>query len=77
MAKENKTGPGTGRARRKTVSWDQGAGFSPILGGNCICPTCGYKVAHRVGRPCRDINCPNCGRVMNRDQATVSIDLNI
>ncbi|MGD9050939.1 MAG: hypothetical protein PVG17_03760 [Desulfobacterales bacterium] len=77
MPKENRTGPGTGSAQRGTGNREQGAGFSLISGGNCICLTCGYRVAHRLGRPCNDINCPNCGRVMNHEQATVSNDLNL
>jgi hypothetical protein len=82
MSKGNRTGarsqgPGTGRTRRGTVNREQGAGFGPRSGGNCICSTCGYIVAHRFGMPCKDINCPNCGRVMNRDQITVSNDENI
>jgi len=28
--------------------------------GYCICPKCGYKVAHQLGVPCSQISCPNC-----------------
>lgn len=76
MPKGNRTGarnqgPGTGRARKGTVHREQGAVLGPRSGVNCICSTCGYIVAHRLGMPCKDINCPNCGRVMNRAQVIV------
>jgi len=30
-------------------------------GGDCICPKCGYRELHQVGRRCMDIACPKCG----------------
>lgn len=36
-------------------------------GGNCICPNCGHKVAHQVGQPCYQVECPKCGAVMVRE----------
>ncbi len=77
MPKGHRTEPGTVRARRGTVNREQGAGLGPRSGENCQCLTCGYRVVHRLGRPCRDINCPNCGRVMSREQVTVSNDQNV
>ncbi len=35
-------------------------------GGNCVCPSCGAKVAHQIGVPCYTISCPNCGTKMVR-----------
>mgnify|MGYP006271193439 CR=1 FL=1 len=35
-------------------------------GGECICPKCETKVAHRAGVPCQDTACPNCGAKMLR-----------
>ena len=35
-------------------------------GGKCVCPKCGYKMAHQVGTPCYDLACPKCGTKMTR-----------
>lgn len=35
--------------------------------GNCICPNCGHKVPHKVGQPCYEVNCPECGAQMTRE----------
>ena len=35
--------------------------------GYCLCPQCGYKVGHVVGRPCYDEKCPKCGTLMTRE----------
>jgi len=29
-------------------------------GGWCVCPKCGYKIAHQAGVPCSTLKCPNC-----------------
>ncbi len=36
-------------------------------GGYCICATCGTRVPHRRGVPCREERCPKCGKVMLRE----------
>jgi hypothetical protein len=36
-------------------------------GGQCICPQCGHKVAHKVGQPCYEMKCPTCGTAMTRE----------
>ena len=36
-------------------------------GGNCVCPSCGERVPHVVGRPCYDMTCPKCGTRMVRE----------
>jgi DNA-directed RNA polymerase subunit RPC12/RpoP len=36
-------------------------------GGNCVCPNCGHKVSHQVGKPCYEVQCPKCGTNMTRE----------
>ena len=36
--------------------------------GNCVCPECKTKVAHKTGEPCYDISCPKCGTKMTREE---------
>ncbi len=63
-------GPGSGRGIGR------GGGGAGRMGGNqpgagpsgyCICPACGTKVAHQVGKACYNISCPNCGAKMTRE----------
>ena len=35
-------------------------------GGNCICPSCGYKTSHTVAMPCNQKTCPKCGTQMTK-----------
>jgi len=35
-------------------------------GGNCVCPECGYGIAHERGQPCYQKYCPKCGMVLIR-----------
>ena len=35
--------------------------------GYCVCPKCGYKIEHVVGRPCYDEKCAKCGTLMTRE----------
>lgn len=35
--------------------------------GFCICIQCNTKVLHIKGKPCRDIDCPKCGKKMLRE----------
>lgn len=49
-------GRGAGRGGRR------GAG----PGGECICPSCGYRMPHQAGVPCMQITCPKCGVRMVR-----------
>ncbi len=32
----------------------------------CICPSCGHKIAHIAGQPCSQQICPNCKVRMTR-----------
>jgi len=53
-----------GRGRNQNLFGDKpGSG----LGGNCICPSCGYKMAHFRAKPCNTIACPKCGTLMTRE----------
>ena len=36
-------------------------------GGNCICPSCGYRTRHSTGDPCYEEKCPNCGQKLMRE----------
>lgn len=36
-------------------------------GGNCLCPNCGEKLPHQVGKPCYEMKCPKCGTLMIRE----------
>ncbi len=62
-------GPGSGRG----MGMGRGAGRGRMggqgmgLGGNCVCPSCGTKVAHRRGVACNQQTCPNCGAKMTRE----------
>jgi hypothetical protein len=52
-------GRGGGRGRM-----GGGGGFG--IGGECVCPNCGYRVAHQRSTPCYQVRCPNCGSPMAR-----------
>jgi hypothetical protein len=50
--------PGCGKG-----NWKPGSG----PGGNCVCPSCGEKIPHEQGMPCRSVKCPKCGNFMIRE----------
>jgi len=54
-------GPGMGRGMGR----GKRGGAGPE--GNCVCPSCGTKVAHQAGTPCASMNCPKCGIRMVRE----------
>ncbi len=58
-------GPGTGRGMGG--GGQGGGGFRGGPGGNCICPKCGHKIPHKMGRPCPQEQCPKCGTAMVRE----------
>jgi predicted Fe-Mo cluster-binding NifX family protein len=52
-------GAGGGRGR-------MGGPFAAGPGGECVCPKCGEKAPHTVGKPCIQMACPKCGTPMTR-----------
>jgi uncharacterized protein len=58
-------GPGTGRGMGSRGAKNMGTGQGP--GGNCVCPSCGHKIAHQAGMPCYEIKCEKCGTNMVRE----------
>jgi hypothetical protein len=56
------SGRGQGSGRGRMGGNRPGAGPS----GNCVCPSCGKKVAHKAGVPCYSLECPECGTRMVR-----------
>ncbi len=64
MPRGDGTGPPSGGRIRR------GGGGGPLAAGpdgQCICPKCGYKIEHVVGRPCNQRDCPKCGTKMTRE----------
>jgi len=57
-------GPRTGRGMAGRGQGGAGAGAG--AGGDCVCPSCGERVAHRPGSPCTNERCPKCGSPMIR-----------
>ena len=43
-----------------------GGPFAGGPGGECVCPSCGYREKHGVGVPCAEKKCPKCGARMAR-----------
>ncbi len=60
-------GPMTGRGRGGGRGRQPG-GFGLGPDGECVCPSCGTKTAHRRGVPCYEHKCPKCGQAMTRDR---------
>ncbi len=70
MPRGDMTGPPQGGAGR-----GMGGGRGGRMGGNrpgagpggeCVCPNCGARVPHQVGKPCYSISCPKCSTKMVR-----------
>lgn len=36
---------------------------------SCICPSCGEKIQHKIGKPCRKEQCPKCGSRMVKEDS--------
>ena len=63
-------GPRTGRSRGGGSGRGRGGGFGAGPGGDCVCPSCGYKLAHESGVKCFQMRCPKCGAMMSREWVT-------
>ncbi|MFW6115111.1 MAG: (Fe-S)-binding protein [Thermodesulfobacteriota bacterium] len=57
--------PGTGRGLGRGGGGGMG-GRRLSVGGQCICPNCGYKATHQGSTPCYRLRCPQCGSPMAR-----------
>ncbi|MEN8207743.1 MAG: hypothetical protein ABFR50_00680 [Candidatus Fermentibacteria bacterium] len=61
------TGGGRGQGGRPSGGRGRGGGpYSAGPGGNCVCPGCGHRQQHLVGKPCNSHKCPKCGAGMTR-----------
>jgi len=65
MPRGDGTGPPRGRDQRGGRMGGTRPGAGPV--GNCVCPSCGTKVAHQRGTPCYNLTCPQCGAKMVRE----------
>ena len=65
-------GSGSGRGRGGR-SQGRGGGYAAGPSGNCICPNCGEKIAHNLGTPCYEQQCPKCGTAMTREQKAITV----
>lgn len=41
--------------------------------GNCVCPSCGFRVPHSRANPCDERACPKCGAQMTREETAASV----
>jgi hypothetical protein len=63
----NRRGGGQGRDQEQGQgSGRMGGPFAAGPGGECVCPECGHKIEHVVGKPCNQQKCPKCSAQMNR-----------
>jgi len=61
MPRKDGTGPPQGGGGGR-----MGGPYAAGPGGECVCPKCGRKTAHKVGQPCNQQKCPDCGADMTR-----------
>lgn len=69
MPRGDGTGP-TGKGPGRGQGQGRGRMGGPLAGGAggfCICPNCGRREAHKLGEPCMQKLCPNCGTAMTRE----------
>lgn len=61
-----RTAAGRGQGRGERSRGQRGGGAAAGPGGDCVCPQCGYRQAHRRGVPCFEQRCPACDAAMIR-----------
>ena len=75
MPRGDGLGPPGGGGRGSERGIGRGGASGGRMGGNrpgagpsgdCVCPSCGARVPHQAGKPCYNLNCPNCGQKMVR-----------
>ena len=59
-------GGGGGRGMGMGRGGGRGRGFGAGPPADCVCPSCGERVAHTPGTPCRSMQCPSCNCLMVR-----------
>jgi predicted Fe-Mo cluster-binding NifX family protein len=59
-------GGGGGRGMGMGRGGGRGRGYGAGPPAACVCPSCGERVAHTPGTPCRSMQCPKCNCVMIR-----------
>ena len=57
---------GGGRTSSGGRGRNNGGGYGS--GGYCVCAACGYRTPHERGMKCTDLRCPECGKVMIREE---------
>lgn len=73
MPRGDGTGPlgsgtrGRGRGPGRRGIGRMGGPLAAGPGGTCICPQCGYREPHKIGNPCAQQKCPQCGTAMARE----------
>ena len=67
MVQSRGRGLGSGRGQGLGVGGrGRMGGVSAGPGGECICPSCGYREPQVRGSPCMNKKCPKCGKKMTR-----------
>jgi len=59
-------GGGRGMGMGRGGGAGRGRGFGAGPPADCVCPSCGERVAHVPGTACRSMACPKCNTVMVR-----------
>jgi len=63
MVQSRGRGLGSGRGQGLGVGGrGRMGGVSAGPGGECVCPSCGYREPQVRGSPCMDKKCPKCGK---------------
>ena len=66
MRRRNARGQGQGQGQGRGPG-RRGGPKAAGPGGQCVCPDCGHREDHIVGKPCNQQKCPKCGAQMIRE----------